>query len=146
MPTIATIGFRRKPLARFITLLRENNVDAIIDVRLRNTSQLAGYTKRDDLDFLLREGFGIGYEHRTDLAPTEEILDAFKADKDWSAYEERFASFMEVRRLEQVAEELLSRYCRPCLLCSEPTAEQCHRRLIAEDWARHVAELTILHL
>ena len=67
MPVVYTIGVQRKPLSAFITLLRQAGVDAVIDIRLRNTSQLAGYSKRDDLAFLLREGFDIAYEHRPDL-------------------------------------------------------------------------------
>lgn len=121
-------------------------MDAVIDIRLRNTSQLAGFAKRDDLDFLLREGFGIAYEHRPELAPTAEILDAYRADKDWPAYERRFRPLMRERQMEQVAGEVLARYRRPCLLCSEPTAEKCHRRLVAEYWKTHISELEIVHL
>ena len=78
MACLYTIGYQRKPLATFIGQLREAGVDAVIDIRLRNTSQLAGFSKRDDLAFLLRKGFGIDYEHHLDLAPTPEILDAYK--------------------------------------------------------------------
>ena len=90
MVTIYTIGYKRKPLATFIDQLRQAGVDAVIDVRLRNTSHLAGYTKRDDLAFLLREGFGIAYEHHPELAPTLEIFDAYRDEKEWTAYESRF--------------------------------------------------------
>ena len=86
VPTLYTIGFQRKPLSQFIALLRQAGVDAIIDIRLRNTSQLSGYTKRDDLAFLLNKGFDIAYEHRPDLAPSGDILDAYREDKDWAAY------------------------------------------------------------
>jgi uncharacterized protein (DUF488 family) len=146
MPTIYTIGFRKKPLPEFIGLLREAGVDAVIDIRLRNTSQLAGYTKKDDLDFLLREGFGIAYEHRPELAPTPEILDTYRADKDWPAYERRFGPLMVERKMERVVAEIFARYQRPCLLCSEPTAEKCHRRLVAEYWQKHVPGLEVVHL
>ncbi|MFQ5595437.1 MAG: DUF488 family protein [Anaerolineae bacterium] len=146
MPTIYTIGFRKKPLREFIGLLREAGVDAVIDIRLRNTSQLAGYTKKDDLDFLLRQGFGIAYEHRPELAPTPEILDAYRADKDWPAYERRFDPLMVERQMEQAAGDILAHYERPCLLCSEPTAEKCHRRLVAEYWQQHVQGLDVVHL
>ena len=146
MPTIYTIGFRGKSLEAFITLLQENYVDAVIDVRLRNTSQLAGYTKRDDLDFLLREGFEIAYEHHPELAPTPEILDAYRDDKDWLAYEERFVPLLIEREVENIGKDILARYHAPCLLCSEPSADQCHRRLVAEHWASHLADLTIVHL
>jgi uncharacterized protein (DUF488 family) len=146
MPTIYTIGYRQKPLSTFIGQLREAGVDAVIDVRLRNTSHLAGYTKQDTLNFLLREGFGIAYEHHPELAPTEEILDTYRDDDDWSAYEVRFIPLLEERAAEKVGHEILERYRAPCLLCAEPTAEHCHRRLIAEYWASHLSGLTIVHL
>jgi uncharacterized protein (DUF488 family) len=146
MPIVYTIGFRQKPLKKFINLLRAAGVDAIIDIRLRNNSQLAGYTKKDDLDFLLREGFGIAYEHQPDLAPTPEILDTYRTDQDWPAYERRFNPLMVQRKAEQVAGEVFARYQHPCLLCSEPTAEKCHRRLVAEYWKEHIPELEIVHL
>ena len=146
MPTLYTIGFQGKALSEFIHLLRQVGADAVIDVRLRNTSQLAGYTKRDDLRFLLQEGFGIAYEHHPELAPTPEILDAYRRDKDWTAYEAQYGPLLVERQAETIARQILSRYQAPCLLCSEPTADQCHRRLIAEYWTRHVQDLAIFHL
>jgi uncharacterized protein (DUF488 family) len=146
MPTVYTIGYQRKSLATFIGQLREAGVDAVIDVRLRNTSHLAGYTKRDDLAFLLREGFGIAYEHHPELAPTPEILDAYRDDQDWGTYECRFLSLLEERSAEEVGREIPARYQSPCLLCAEPTPEHCHRRLVAEYWAAHLPELIIVHL
>lgn len=146
MITVYTIGFHRKSLSEFITLLRQAGVGALIDIRLRNTSHLSGYTKRDDLDFLLNEGFGIGYEHHPELAPTAEIFDAYREDKDWSAYEERFQPLLVERQAENVGREILNRYQTICLLCSEPTAEHCHRRLVAEYWADHIPDLSIDHL
>jgi uncharacterized protein (DUF488 family) len=146
MPTIYTIGFQRKPLGEFITLLRQAGVDAIIDVRLRNTSQLSGYSKRDDLAFLLQEGFDIAYEHHPDLAPTPDILDTYRQDKDWAAYEERFKPLLVERQAEVKGQDIISHYKAPCLLCSEPTADQCHRRLVVEYWSDHIPGLTIIHL
>jgi uncharacterized protein (DUF488 family) len=144
--TIYTIGYKRKPLATFIDQLRQVGVDAVIDVRLRNTSHLVGYTKRDDLAFLLREGFGIAYEHHPELAPSPEILDAYREDQDWAAYVSRFLPVLTEREAEAVGRELLGRYRALCLLCAEPTAEHCHRRLVAEYWAMHIPKLTIVHL
>ena len=115
MSTLYTIGFRRKTLAEFINLLRQAAVNAVIDIRLRNTSQLSGYAKRDDLAFLLREGFGIAYEHRLDLAPTEEILDAFGQEKDWDRYQQRFIPLLAERQAEDTGREILSRYPAICL-------------------------------
>jgi len=115
-------------------------------VRLRNTSHLAGYAKRDTLDFLLREGFGIAYEHHPELAPTPEILDAYREERNWAAYETRFLPLLEERSAKEIGRDILSRRRAPCLLCAEPTAEQCHRRLVAEYWAGCLPELAIVHL
>jgi len=146
MLTLYTIGWTRKSLETFIGQLQEAGVDAVIDVRLRNTSHLAGYTKRDDLAFLLRRGFGIDYAHRPDLAPTAEIFDAYRDDGDWAAYESRFLSLLPERGAQGIGHEILTKYRAPCLLCAEPTAEHCHRRLVAEYWAGHLPGLRIIHL
>jgi uncharacterized protein (DUF488 family) len=146
MTTLHTIGYTKKSLAKFIQLLQEAGVDAVIDVRLRNTSQLAGFAKRDDLAFLLREGFGIEYEHHPELAPTPEILDAYKADGDWPAYERAFQPLLEERGAEAIGRDLLARFRRPCLLCAEPEADHCHRRLIAEGWAADLPDVEVVHL
>jgi uncharacterized protein (DUF488 family) len=146
MPMLYTIGIQGRSLESFVTALQDAKVDAVIDIRLRNTSQLAGYSKRDDLSYLLREGFAIAYEHRPELAPTPELLDAYHENKDWPAYEQRFGPLLEERAAALTGQALLARYRSPCLLCSEATPEHCHRRLVAEYWASHLAGITIVHL
>ncbi len=146
MPTLHTIGYERRPLAEFITLLRAAEIDAVVDIRLRNTSHLAGYTKRDDLAFLLQEGFGIAYEHDPELAPTDEILDTYVQDHDWLRYAACFAALLAERQSEVTGREILAHYRAPCLLCREATPEKCHRRLVAEWWAAHIPELNVVHL
>ncbi|MFN2225064.1 MAG: DUF488 family protein [Anaerolineae bacterium] len=146
MPIVHTIGYTRKSLERFIRLLQEAGVDAVIDVRLRNTSQLAGFSKRDDLAFLLRQGFSIEYEHRPDLAPTPEIRDAYRDDGDWPAYEVAFNELLVQRQATEIGRDLLAKYERPCLLCAEPTPERCHRRLVAEWWAGRLPGVEVKHL
>jgi len=147
MPTLFTIGYTRKSLEQFIRLLQGSEVGAVIDVRLRNTSQLAGFSKRDDLAFLLREGFNIAYEHRPDLAPTPAILDSYKQDGDWRAYEIAFRRLLAERDLTATAgRQILDHFHQPCLLCAEPTPEHCHRRLLAEWWAERLSGLEVVHL
>jgi uncharacterized protein (DUF488 family) len=143
-----TIGYTKKSLETFITHLREAGVDAVIDIRLRNTSQLAGFSKRDDLAFLLREGFGIAYEHRPELAPTPDILAAYQQDGDWPAYERAFIPLLEGRAAKAIGQQLLTTYQRPILLCAEPTPDHCHRRLVAEYLAEKLPdrEIEIVHL
>jgi uncharacterized protein (DUF488 family) len=143
---LVTIGYHGKSLQTFVRQLQAAGVDAVIDIRLRNTSHLAGYTKRDDLAFLLRAGFGIAYEHRPELAPTVEILEAYRSDGDWAAYEARFAPLMDRPLVLDAGRELLGRYRAPCLLCAEPTAERCHRRLVAERLASQIPGLEVVHL
>lgn len=144
--TLYTIGYKGKSLKTFINQLRAAGVDAVIDIRLRNTSHLAGYTKRDDFAFLLQEGFGIAYEHHPELAPTPEIREVYLVDGDWSAYEAQFLPLMRERHAEAVGKDILARFRSPCLLCAESTAEHCHRRLVAEYWVAHLPDVTVVHL
>ena len=146
MPTVYTLGYERRPLSEFVGLLQQAGVDALIDIRLRNTSHLAGYTKRDDLAFLLQQGFGIAYQHHPELAPTAEILDDYMQDHDWSRYEQRFQQVLRERGSEAVGREILARHHAPCLLCHEAASEHCHRRLVVEWWAAHIRGLSVIHL
>jgi uncharacterized protein (DUF488 family) len=124
--TIYTIGFTKKSLREFIEILRAADVRCVIDVRLRNTSQLAGWSKQPDFEYLLKEGFGIGYEHHPEFAPTGEMLDEYKRDGDWAQYEKRFNQLLAERQPSPLTQD------KACLLCTEVTPEQCHRRLVAD--------------
>ena len=142
--TMFTIGFARKGARTFFTLLKSAGVSALLDVRLHNSSQLAGYTKRDDLAFLCEAVLGITYRHVTELAPTQEMLDRFKRhDGGWRRYEDDFLALMRERRIEQLPREL---FAKACLLCAEPTADHCHRRLAAEYLRQAWHDITIVHL
>jgi uncharacterized protein (DUF488 family) len=143
--TLYTIGFTRKSAETFFTRLIEAGVKRVVDIRLNNVSQLAGFTKKDDLAYFLRAIGGIDYRHLPLLAPTQEILDAYKKRKgDWAAYEEQFGRLMAERRIETaLAPEELE---RACLLCSEPTPEHCHRRLVAEYLRARWTGVEIIHL
>jgi uncharacterized protein YeaO (DUF488 family) len=115
-------------------------------VRLNNISQLAGFTKKDDLAYFLREIGGMDYLHERRLAPTQDLLDAYKKNKgSWEDYERDFLKLMTQRKIEQSIERSL--FDVPSvLLCSEPTAENCHRRLVAEYLRAHWGPLEIKHL
>lgn len=129
---IFTIGFTKKPAERFFTLLKSAGVRPLVDVRLNNVSQLAGFTKKDDLRYFTKAICGIEYLHIPELAPTPEILDHYKKQKngDWSLYERQFLDLMRARRVEKtISRELLD---AGCLLCSEETPHHCHRRLVAD--------------
>ena len=143
--TIFTIGFTKKTAEEFFTLLIRAGVKRVIDIRLNNVSQLAGFAKRDDLRYFLRSIGGIDYLHRPDLAPTQQILDAFKKNKgSWPDYERDFLALLSERRVEMhVTPELLH---EGCLLCSEEKPTQCHRRLVAEYLRSKWGNVGIIHL
>lgn len=130
---IFTIGFTKTTAEDFFGRLRSNRIERVLDVRLNNRSQLAGFAKRDDLAFFLRELIGASYEHAPLLAPTEEILQAYKRKgaMPWSEYEDRFLALMRERRIESKLDRA-SLEQRTVLLCSEDTPDRCHRRLVAE--------------
>ncbi|MBE3097034.1 MAG: DUF488 domain-containing protein [Planctomycetes bacterium] len=131
-----TIGFTKKTAREFFTALREAGVRRVVDVRLSNASQLAGFTKKEDLAYFLREIGDIDYVHRPDLAPTKEILDAYKKKNlTWPEYEERFARLVAERKVETLL--VPGDLDQACLLCSEPKPDKCHRRLVAE-YIQHI--------
>lgn len=129
---IYTIGFTKKAAAQFFGALREAAIEQLIDVRLNNISQLAGFAKRDDLEFFLSELCNASYLHEPMLAPTQPLLDSYKKRHlPWNEYEHKFTQLMADRRIEdRLDPKLFER--RTVLLCSEPTVERCHRRLVVE--------------
>ena len=143
---VYSIGFTRRTAPEFFGALREAGIERLLDVRLNNSSQLAGFTKRDDLPFLLREICGAAYEHEPLLAPTRAMLDGYRKSKgSWSEYEACFLALMEERRIEERLDREGFR-ARTVLLCSEPTAERCHRRLVLEYLSNRWGDLEIVHL
>ena len=143
---IHTIGFTKKSAAEFFGTLRRAGIRRLIDVRLNNTSQLAAFAKRDDLQFFLRELCNADYRHEPILAPTEEILDAYKKKQiAWEEYETRYVDLL----IERAAETAVDRrwFDVPAvLLCSESSPERCHRRLAAEYLAGKWGDVKVVHL
>lgn len=140
-----TIGFTKKNAETFFSLLKEKKVEKIIDVRLNNSSQLAGFAKQDDLSFFLKEICGIEYFHETILSPTEHILKNYKKKNiSWSQYEEQFNKLLDERKPESKIK--IENLNNACLLCSESAAENCHRRLVAEYFQKIYPNLEIIHL
>ena len=143
--TISTIGFTQKSLRQFVTLLREAEVDGVVDIRQNNTSQLAGFAKRDDLAFIL-ETQGIGYLEEKRLAPTPDLLKRYHKGLLWSEYVPEFEQMLAERPLRDILHAIEERFERPCLLCAEPTPQHCHRRLVAEAFTRLEPGLEVQHL
>ncbi len=140
-----TIGFTKKTARRFFDLLRDSGARRIVDVRLNNVSQLAGFAKRDDLAYFAKAICGMEYQHLPALAPTQELLDGYKKKGgDWQAYERQFLDLMRQRRIEDaIPKEAIA---DGCLLCSEDKPHHCHRRLVAEYLKEKWGDVDIVHL
>jgi len=143
--TLFTIGFTGKSAQEFFDKLQRAGVRRLIDTRLNNVSQLAGFTKKKDLEYFLRAIADIDYTHDPQLAPTKDILDSYKKKKiDWDEYERCFRQLMESRRPdERLSPDELD---HACLLCSEPTPDNCHRRLVVEQLQQHWKNVDVQHL
>lgn len=138
-----TIGSGRKSACDFFTLLQKNGVKRVIDIRLKNTSQLAGYTKKADLEYFLKAIANIDYIHMPEFAPTENIIDDYKTKKTSRIeFEKEYTSILDARQI-QLSPELFD---GACLLSSDPSVDQCHRRLLAEYLVIRIAGLKVVHL
>ncbi|MEZ7198814.1 DUF488 domain-containing protein [Pseudodesulfovibrio karagichevae] len=145
MIKLYTIGFAQKSAEEFFTMLRKAHVKTLVDVRLNNVSQLAGFTKKNDLQFFLREIIGAAYIHVPDLAPTKDILDGYKKKQiKWEQYVRQYEYLLKTRDLSSALSKI--DLDGACLLCSEPTADKCHRRLAAEYIQSQNEEISVLHL
>ena len=137
---IYTIGFTKKRAESFFELLRQNGIQRVVDIRINPNGQLSGFAKKDDLPYFLSMLVpGCRYVHMPELAPTKEILKDYRSDSDWSRYVNRFG----------IPESLESEDFETsvsCLLCSEATPDQCHRRLVAERLAKNWPDVEIIHL
>jgi uncharacterized protein (DUF488 family) len=142
-----TIGFTQKRAETFFNLLRDHGVQRLVDIRLNPSGQLSGFAKQEDLPyFLSRLAGGCQYVYMPELAPTKEILTDYRAGKDWPGYEARFLALMDERGIPQTLDRSGFEQYISCLLCSEPTPERCHRRLVAERLAEHWTGLEVIHL
>lgn len=144
MITIYTIGFSKKNAESFFKLLKDYRIQKLIDVRLNNVSQLAGFTNVKHLPYFLRL-HDIDYIHVPEYAPTKELLDGYKNKSiSWEKYETEYPKILDARKiLESIS---IDDFNNSVLLCSEPTAEKCHRRLLTEYLARHFSDIEIKHL
>ena len=140
-----TIGFTKKSAREFFNKMLQSGVKRVVDVRLNNVSQLAGFAKKKDLQYFLETIGPIDYAHFTDLAPTKKLLDDYKKrGGDWSVYEHGFMDLMRQRSVEEKFRGLLRD--GDCLLCSEEKQEHCHRRLVAEYLREKWTDLEIVHI
>jgi uncharacterized protein (DUF488 family) len=143
---IYTIGFTQSTAERFFGRLADARIERLLDVRLNNSSQLAGFAKAADLPYFVERLVGASYEHEPRLAPTQEMLDAYKKrGASWQEYDTAFLALMAQRRIIDIFSP--SEFdVRTVLLCSEATAECCHRRLVCEHFAAHWPGVKAVHL
>lgn len=142
---VFTVGFTKKSAEEFFVKLRNSGAKRVVDVRLNNVSQLAGFTKKTDLKFFLNEICRMDYQHILDLAPTHDLLSAYKKKNiQWIDYEQRFLELMRERKVEASVPK--SAIDDSCLLCSEEMPDRCHRRLVAEYLMQRWGDVEICHL
>ncbi|MDR1699968.1 MAG: DUF488 domain-containing protein [Lachnoclostridium sp.] len=136
MIELYTIGFSEKSAEHFFELLRTNGIQLLIDVRLKNTSQMAGFSKKDDLKYFLKTICNCNYLHIVEFAPTEDLLKGYKDKKiSWNEYENQYVDIIKKR---DVISTLIENHTtqKVCFLCSEHLPDKCHRRLLAEMIAK----------
>lgn len=142
-----TVGFAGKSAAEFFDLLRRHGVGRVIDIRANPRGQLSGYAKQRDLPyFLARLADGCEYVYVPELAPTKEILSDYRVDADWPRYVARFQALMDERSILEMLDRELFESRKVCLLCSETSSQQCHRRLVAERLGALWPDVEIIHL
>ena len=146
MTQVFTIGFTKKSAAQFFELLKGASIEQLVDVRLNNVSQLAGFSKRDDLAYFLKTICNIEYIHEPLLAPTQDMLDQYKKSKgSWDDYEKKFLELLKERQIEKrISPELFAK--RTVLLCSEDTADCCHRRVVLDYLNTKWGDVRATHL
>ena len=144
---IFTVGFTKTTAREFFGKLNSARIQRLVDVRLNNTSQLASYAKRDDLEYFLETLCSAQYIHEPILAPSQEMLDTYKKQKGvWADYERRFLALMAERKIEEELNPADFENSRSVLLCSEDTAENCHRRLVVEYLQTKWPNVEAVHL
>ena len=143
---VYSIGFTQKTAEQFFGLLKDAGIRRLLDVRLNNSSQLSGFTKREDLQYFLKAICGAEYLHEPVLAPTQQMLDDYKKRKgSWDEYERKFLDLMKERQVEKRIDRTLFQI-PTVLLCSEPTPQHCHRRLVLDYLQGAWGNIAIKHL
>lgn len=77
-----TIGFTGKSAGQFFSAIKARaRIKRVLDVRLNNTSQLAAFAKRDDLQHSLKELCAVDYFHLPDLAHCQNVGRIYKTGR-----------------------------------------------------------------
>ncbi|MBA7568718.1 hypothetical protein ES708_10452 [subsurface metagenome] len=145
MSRLLTIGFTKKSAEEFFEKLKKNGVKRLVDIRINNTSQLAGFAKGKDLEYFLKEICNIEYIHIVDFAPTKELLSDYQNKRvDWTGYEKIFKDILIKRKISERYK--ISNFDNSCFLCSEHLPDQCHRRLLVEHLKGNDKNVEIIHI
>lgn len=146
MIELFTIGFTQKSAERFFTLLQEHSVTRLVDIRLKPDGQLAGFAKRADLPFFMRELVSGSYIRLPELAPTAEIMGAYRSGKNWEQFPAAFNALLDQRNIPAALDRTMFEQEHCCLLCSEHQAQDCHRGLVADRLAAAWGNVAVTHL
>lgn len=136
-----TIGFSGKTKEQFMDAINAAKVRRVIDIRLWRAARFVPWASGINLAAVL----GDRYLYMPELAPTKELLTGYKDGSiDWAGYEKVFNEILSARQVEKLfAPQNLD---DTCFLCSEKTADKCHRRLVAEYLIGHFPGIEIVHL
>ena len=135
MKAIYTIGTQGMHDGPFLRLLHNCQVDAIIDIRLRNEGCYYRFASGKHIRALVEQD-GIAYRHELMFAPTSAMRKVYESHGDWAAYELTYNYLIDEREMAALWREEYSGFETPCLLCAEDTPVRCHRRLLAEHLSR----------
>ena len=145
MIRIYTIGFTKKTAQQFFELLKANGITNLVDIRINNSSQLAGFAKSADLEYFLQKICNIKYQYITDFTPTKELLSDYQNKKiTWIEYQKIYRQIIKTRKVIEKYD--IENFNNSCFLCSEPTADQCHRKLLIEYFKESHPEIQIIHI
>lgn len=141
-----TIGFAQKSAEQFFNMLKHHHVNVLMDTRLKPDSPMSGFARGRDLPYFLKHLIACDYIHNPLMSPTRSMLDAYRQDNDWGAYEAKFKSLLYTRELINHLDKTWFIEHRVCLLCSEHKPDRCHRRLVAEYIQSYWEDTEIWHL
>ncbi|MFA0847160.1 MAG: DUF488 family protein [Methanobacterium formicicum] len=139
---IYTIGFTQKSAEEFFNILKDNQIEQLVDIRLNNKSQLAGFTKMKDLKYFLKKIANIDYYYFDYLAPTKELR---KIVEQWEIYTYEYLKLLENRNVLDILDPDFFKK-RTVFLCSEKLASQCHRRILANYIQENWPNVEVVHL
>lgn len=137
MIKLFNIGFTQKTAKEFFGIIKAHKIDCLVDVRLNPNGQLSRFAFEKDLPFFLSElANGCQYRHRVDLAPTKELLKEVRdkscpMSKDYKLFEIAYRKQIETQSHISNFVKEFGKYENVVLLCSEPTNEKCHRRVLS---------------